>query len=205
MCFNLRYTCALELLALNAIPSHDYALSVRELLRVGRRKLRNIFIKGDEGCGKSFLLDPLEKIYSVLTTPASKYGWADIEDKQHEVVYLNDFRWGPGNMGPDGTGLIEWDVLLRLLDGSSVKMKRPRNLFSTDAELPRSNTIPVFANGADMIESVCYGNGKQREQMMMDKRWKLYAFHHRFADEVRVDLDPCGACFARLALLGEEE
>ena len=180
-----------------------WAAAVRKLLTEGRRKPNNIMILGEEGCGKSFLMDPLEEIYKVLTTPASKYGWADIESDELEVIYLNDFRWGPENIGQDGTGVIEWDLFLRLLDGSTVKMKRPRNLFATDAVLPRSNTIPVFANGSTMIESIAFGTARKlTEQRMMDLRWTVFHFRHRIPTHVRVHVPPCGSCFARLALLG---
>ena len=199
-----RYEMATQMLDWNDIKTEEYATAVRKLLTEGRRKPNNIFIVGEEGCGKSFLMDPLEDIYKVLTTPASKYGWADIETDELEVVYLNDFRWGPENIGPDGTGLIEWDVLLRLLDGSTTKMKRPRNVFSSDALLPKSNTIPVFANGSALVESIAFANKKRREQDMMDMRWTVFYFKYRIPKAVRVHVPPCGSCFARLALLGAQ-
>lgn len=193
---------ALQILSWNGIPKEDFASDIRKLILEGRRKGNNLFLVGDEGCGKSFLFDPLEVIFKVLNTPASKYGWADIVTEELDVVYLNDFRWGPNNVGPDGTGIVEWDVLLRLLEGATVKLKRARNQYATDATVLRSNTIPIFGNGSEFIESISFGLAKQREQEMMNQRWKIYYLRHRIPNELRVHIAPCGACFARLTLLG---
>ena len=194
---------AVELLNANGIKPEDFAGHVYRLLRDGRRKFRNLFVIGEEGCGKSFLFDPLEELFKAMTTPASKYGWADAADS--EVIYLNDFRYGPGNAGSDGTGLIEWDTLLRLLDGSSVKLKRPRNVYSSDVELKRTNTIPIFGNGSKFIESIAPSlEDRVREQTMMNARFIIIRLTHRVPQEQRVDCEPCPSCFSRLVLLGKE-
>ena len=194
---------AKEILDLNDIAVVEFAEALFALFRDGRRKFRNVFLTGPEGCGKSFILDPLENVFSCLTKPASKYGWAEIIEEDRDVIYLNDFRWGPENIGDDGTGIIEWQQMLTLFDGSTTKFKRPRNLYASDVTLPKANTIPVFANGAELIESIAYGAKKRAETQMMEKRWKVFQFKYQFPEDRRIYIKPCGACFARLCMEGK--
>ena len=194
---------AIDLLEKNGANPIEFGRCVYRLLRDGRKKFRNLFLVGNEGCGKSFLFDPLESLFKVMTTPATKYGWADAAEV--EVIYLNDFRYGPGNVGPDGTCLIEWDTLLRLTDGSSVNLKRPRNMFASDVEIKKTNTVPIFANGPSFIENIAYGmDARVKEQAMMDSRFTVIDLNYRVPPDDRIDCEPCTACFARLALLGKE-
>ena len=65
---------ATEVLEYNKIPLLEYAEALYALFRDGRRKGRNVFLKGPEGCAKSFLLDPVEVVLKCLTKSASKYG-----------------------------------------------------------------------------------------------------------------------------------
>ena len=81
---------------------------VRNLLEKGRRKYRNVLLKGGTNCGKTFLLNPLIVIYRAFCNPANcSLAWVGVEDS--EVVFLNDFKWSPA--------VLPWhDMLLLLKD-----------------------------------------------------------------------------------------
>ena len=86
-------------------------------------------------CGKSFLLCPLELIFKTFRNPRSgQYAWVDLGDK--EVPFLNDIRWTPE--------IIHWEELLNLLEDQAVHLPWPKNMFSSDLCIARTNTIPIF-------------------------------------------------------------
>lgn len=85
-------TQAKQILANNGIPAQTFADAVRNLLKDGRRKYRNIMLTGPANCGKSFLLGPVNKIFKVFNNPAtSTFAWVGVEEA--EAIVLNDFRW----------------------------------------------------------------------------------------------------------------
>ena len=68
--------CALELLHSNDIPPQQFRETVKQLLEKGRGKHRNIMLTGPADCEKTFLLNPLNKIYHTFTSPASSnFAW----------------------------------------------------------------------------------------------------------------------------------
>ena len=55
----------------NEIHPFIFAAAVRELLKKGRGKFRNIFIHEPANTAKSFMLKPLEDIFKVFCNPAN--------------------------------------------------------------------------------------------------------------------------------------
>ena len=52
-----------------------------ELFENGRKNGLNIFLVGPSNCGKRFLLEPLEQIFTCFINPArSKYPWAGLDE-----------------------------------------------------------------------------------------------------------------------------
>lgn len=102
-------TCALEILHNNDIPPQQFAMCVKEALVKGRGKYRNAMLADPANCGKTFLFNPLNKIYHTFTNPAStSFAWVGAENS--EVIFLNDFRWS--------LQIIAWHDLLLLLEGT---------------------------------------------------------------------------------------
>ena len=134
-CSGLWLRCAREVLRQNQINTYEFSSAIRQLLNKGRQKKLNILLVGPTNCGKSFLLNPLELIFKTFANPATgKYAWVGLDEC--EIGYLNDFRWS--------AELIAWNDLLLLLEGQTVHLPRPKNMFSTDMCIDRLNTIPIF-------------------------------------------------------------
>ena len=90
----------------------------------GRGKYRNIFIKGPANCEKTFLLNPLCKIYHTFCNPAtSTFAWVGAEEA--EIIFLNDFRWA--------AKIIPWHDMLLLLEGQTVHLPAPKCHYTKDS------------------------------------------------------------------------
>ena len=72
---------AVQLLKNSGIAPESFANAMKELLRKERGKYRNIMLTGPADCGKTFLLNPLNKIYKTFTNPAStSFAWVGALD-----------------------------------------------------------------------------------------------------------------------------
>ena len=167
--------CARQVLQQNGINLYCFASALRQLLEKERQKRLNVLLIGPTNCRKSFPLNPLELIYKTFINPAtagsiqSKYAWTGLDEC--EVAYLNDFRWSPE--------LIDWSDLLLLLEGQTVHLPRPKNVFATDLCIPRENTIPIFATSKGPIEFYGkYNSRDERENDMMSSRWNTFMFRY---------------------------
>ena len=75
-CAGSWFACAKEVLKNNGINAYNYADSIRRCLRKDRQKKNNIMLVGPTNCGKSFLFDPLERIFKIFVNPSStSYEW----------------------------------------------------------------------------------------------------------------------------------
>ena len=108
---------AIDILTRNGIDVMAFVGAVRVLLQKGRGKYRNIYLKGPANCGKTFLLNPLNHIYSTFSNPATMtFAWVGAEDA--DVIFLNDFRWSKQ--------IIPWHDLLLMLEGQLVHLPAPK-------------------------------------------------------------------------------
>ena len=163
--------CAKKILRNNKINQYFFACAMRNALITGRQKNNNILIVGPTNCGKSFLLDTLGLIFNVFVNPATtKYSWTNLENK--EVAFLNDFRWSPGS--------IAWsDLLLLLMVGQTVSLRRPKNQFASDPLIDRSNNPVIFATSKSSVKYVGkFSLQDNRETDMMASRWQMFSFFH---------------------------
>ena len=184
--------CAIEVLNQNEIHPFLFAAAVRDLLKKGRGKFRNIFIHGPANTAKSFMLKPLEGIFKVFSNPANdKYAWVGADEA--ELILLQDFRWS--------SDLITWKDLLLLLEGENVNLPSPKNHFVKDVCI--SSDIPIFATGKAPIQFVGrYNVSDERENEMMTVRWNHFHFHHQITEQNQKHVPPCNRCFAELTLFG---
>ena len=188
------FACANEVLKNNRVNIYTFADAMRKCLTNGRQKHNNIMIVGPTNCGKLFLLDPLEMIYKTFMNPsATSYAWVGLE--ACEVAYLNDFRYSQE--------CIKWSDFLLLLEGQTVNLPRPKNQFSSDLTISRSNTISFFATSKNPIEYIGkYNIRDDRETDMMSSRWNVFTFHHQIPTENIKVLPRCPHCFAHLVMRG---
>ena len=194
-CAGKWFRCAKEILQNNQVNMYYFARAIRQALKVGRQKNTNVLITGPTNCGKSFLFDPLELAFKAFVNPANgKYAWISLDEC--EVAYLNDFRWSPE--------MITWSDFLLLLEGQTVHLPRPKNMYATDMRIDRSNTIPFFATSKSEIEYIGKFNQRdERENDMMSSRWLTIRFSKQIENPQHVE--PCTKCFAKLVMLGCDE
>lgn len=186
------FEMARHVLRLNRINAFVYADAMRTSFTRGREKFTNIFLHGGTNCGKSFLLNPLEIIFKAFVNPATgRYAWVGLDNC--EVAYLNDFRWS--------AELISWSDLLLLLEGATVHLPRPKNIFATDLCIPRTNILPVFATSKAPLKKSEREKDKD-ENRMMDSRWKFFHFTTPIPEDEMRPMNPCANCFSNLVMLG---
>ena len=164
-----------------------YADALRQCLKVGRKKNNNIILTGPTDCGKTFLISLLELMFDCFVNPAGgKYAWVGLDECQ--LLFLNDFRWS--------AELIAWNEFLLLLEGQTVHLPRPKNLFSSDIVITRENSMLILATSKAAIEHVGKYNVKdQRETDMMSSRWWEFNFTHQIPKDKIKDLELCPRCF----------
>jgi len=189
------FNCAREVLRNNCINAYVFADALRQCLDKGRKKNNNILLVGPTNCGKSFLLNPVELLFSkCFANPATgRYAWLGLDEC--DVAYLNDLRWS--------SELIGWNDFLLLLEGQTVHLSRPKNQFVTDMVIHRENTLPILATSKEAIEYIGkYNIRDQKETDMMSSRWRMFTFTHSMAKEDIKDVAPCVRCFCALVVHG---
>ena len=80
-CLGKWLVMAIDILTRNGIDVMAFAGAVCVLLQKGRGKYRNIYLKGPANCGKIFMLNQLNHIYSTFGNPATTtFAWVGAED-----------------------------------------------------------------------------------------------------------------------------
>ena len=111
-----------------------------------------------------------------------------------ELIFLNDFRWT--------SEMIAWKELLLHLEGQTVHLPSPKNLYAADICI--SADTPVVATAKSRMEyQGRYNTTDALENDMMAARWKVFDFFHRIPEREQKDVTPCSACFCKLTLLQE--
>ena len=187
-CNGIWLSSAKEVLDKNNIHVNSFAEAMRKSFTVGRRNHVNIMLTGESNCAKSFLLEPIELIFKTFLNPATgKYAWVGLDEC--EAVFLNDFRYSPE--------VIAWSDFLLLLEGATVHLPRPKNMFATDMEISRHSVLPIFATGPGPIR-----HKDEIETDMMASRWQLFKFRYKIPQNDIIVMEPCPACFSKLVLTG---
>ena len=63
--------------------------------------------------------------------------------------------------------------------------------------------VAIFATGPDRVRFKGFNN-IDKENRMMDSRWKVIEFKHEFEENQQISLKPCPRCFAELVLTGHD-
>ena len=81
ICNGKRLQDACQVLSWNSINKFICAAAVCELFENGRKNCLNIVFVGPSNCGKRFLLEPLEQIFTCfINPPRGKYPWAGVDE-----------------------------------------------------------------------------------------------------------------------------
>lgn len=181
--------CANEILTNNGISEMYFKDAVKLLLQQGRGKYRNIMLIGPANCGKTFLFNPLRKVYEAFSNPATgSFAWVGVE--KAEVIFLNDFRWSQQ--------LIPWHDLLLLLEGQEVHFQAPKTHFVKDISL--TTDTPIFCTSKNPLMYIKNGVLDERETDMMRVRWNVIVLNHQIPRETQRDVPSCAKCFADFIL-----
>ena len=184
--------CAEEVLNLNHIDPLQFAKSMRDALVKGRGKFRNVILVGPANCAKTFLLKPLKSIFEekLFENPSNdKFGWLGAD--KASIIVLQDFRFNRES--------ITWKDLLLLLEGETVKLPAPKNLYAGDVII--DSDVAIFATSKDIITyRGSYNTTDHEENEMMNVQWNVVRLRHKFREEKKKEVQPCARCFAELVL-----
>ena len=187
---------AKETLSNNSIEPDAFGAAILDSLKHGRSKYRNIIVFGPSNCGKTTLLEPLTKIYRPFANPATNSKFAWIGADKGEIIFLNDFRWSPEVIG--------WETLLLLLEGQLVNLPTPKNSYPKDIVISVENDVPIFCTSKGPIRfSAAYNQTCEKENRMMDLRWRQFRLFHEMSEADTEEMAPCCRCFYELVMASE--
>ena len=106
--------------------------------------------------------------------------------------FLNDYRYNHEQ--------IEWDDLLRPLEGATVHFPASLNHFAKDICVV--SDVPIFATSIGPMRRK--GRNDEGEITMMDARWHIIHFHYVIPQTEQKSVAECESCFAKLMLTGLE-
>ena len=94
--------------------------------------------------------------------------------------------------------MIQWQDLLRLLEGDAVHFPAPKTHYAKDILLTADT--PIFCTSIREITRYQNSTIGQGESEMMRVRWNIFKFSHQIAEDKMIDTSPCETCFAKLVL-----
>ena len=185
---------AWEVFLKNDINMYTFADAIRKCLRDGRKKYNNILLTGQTNCAKSFLINPLEDMFKSFTSPTpGRYAWVGLDEC--EIVLIQDLRWSDE--------LIKWNDFLLLLEGQTVHLARPKNMFSTDLTIHKTNKLPFLATTKEPMEYYNrFGVRDNKEIAMMNSRWRVFNFTYQIPEAEIRDIKECPHCFSVMVTRG---
>ena len=121
------------------------------------------------------MLKPLKDIFGeqLFENPANdKFAWVGADEAS--VMILQDFRWN--------RDCITWKDLLLLLEGETVKLPAPKNIYTNDVII--NSDVAIFATSkCEVTYRGPYNMHDPQEDAMMAARWKVFQFRYQFKEE----------------------
>ena len=111
---------------------------------------------------------------------------------EKEVLFLNDFLYS--------SETIAYSEFLLLLEGDTVLLPRQKNIYATDMEIHRTNTMPILATGATTIT-----HRDSIEEDMMAFPWIVINIHYKIPRENIVKMQSCSSWLCKLVSEGMEK
>lgn len=130
------FTFALEVLQQNRICRETFTAAIRDLLHQGRSKFLDM-ICGLANLAKTFMLNPLNSVYTTFCNPAyTLFAWVGAEDAK--CIFLNDIRWS--------SQLIPWHAFLLMLGGQMVHLPAQKLIMLKILSLTKTHRYFVQVN-----------------------------------------------------------
>ena len=189
------YSLCKHLLDMNGLNG-QFQSQVLATMRTGRAKMRNVCLVGDANCGKSFLFNGLDEIFSVYDRPDG--GTHQLENLlDAEVVFLNDFEYDSG-----AKDWMPWSYFKNFLEGRPVTVARPKTRGGNERF---TADTPIFMTAPQEVTLMKYGKAVESETKQIRKRILYMPMHYNIPDGQREEvLRCCGHCSARLYLEGRQ-
>ena len=176
---------ATRILLNNSIDVKAFSAAVCAALHHGAKRGANVAVVGVGGCGKSALLEPLEKVFKAAPKPqiGSTFGLANVLGA--EILLWQDYAHDEGT--------IRFTDLLSLFVGETIDVRRPGQV-----NIPFKNRAPIFYSGRTPISSKDHDPAAAAELTgMMTERFKIFTFTQPLPmHERQVDWVHCGRCCA---------
>ena len=166
---------------------HDpevYTTAVAKSLQHGPCKRGNVALVGASDAGKSWLVNPLNEIFTTLAKPAenSTYPLADIMD--YDCVLWSEFNWAKFQK------TIGLDDMILWWGGETHRVGVSKSVSPKDLERDPAH-VPVFLTMGEPIHAPT-----QRLQKMVNNRINYFYFP-KSLDKVDDTLQSCAPCWAR--------
>lgn len=94
--------------------------------------------------------------------------------------------------------MIAWPDFLLLLEGEPTHVPAPKTHYSKDILI--DSDVPIFCTSAKEILMIKNGVVMERENEMMEVRWKHFKLFSQIPPAEQRTLQPCGHCFAAFVL-----
>jgi len=175
----------------NGIDVNTFCLAVCRALELGAARGTNISITGLGGCGKSALLEPLEKCFPVAAKPQAGSTFPLANVLHADLILWQDYEHDEKT--------LRFTDLLSLFVGETVGVRLPGQL-----NQQYKNRAPTFYSGREPIRSSHRQAAAAREQdRMMSERFTLFHFTRPLPHEMRdAAWRHCGRCAAAWYLQG---
>lgn len=163
-------------------------------LERGRGKDANIWLVGETGRGKSFLIKPLleenvNKLYNVFANPApGRFALQGLPGA--DVVVIEDYRCEEQ--------IVPTRTWLTWLDGQRFNIPIPRTEGGAK-DMPYTGTAPVIVTSSSEPYIYVGKRPDRSESAQLAARFTVLRFQHYFPNPDR-EIPPCTVCFARLLL-----
>jgi len=182
-----------DLLDLQGVKE-EFKTAVLHSLDVGRLKEANIFIVGDRNHGKSFCIQPLQKVYDCLASPpGGSFSLQKLPGK--EVVLAEDFRFTGAAID-----ILPIGEFLRWLEGQTFEVKMPKNGEGAE-DYTYEEDAPIFFTGPHRLSVMEGRRINHKDTEMITTRLHYFDFEKAVAKpDFNFSKVQCPFCFARMIL-----
>ncbi|KAF4682463.1 hypothetical protein FOZ60_010552 [Perkinsus olseni] len=178
------------ILTRNEVPVHSFVRAIRRTLINGRSRNHNLMLAGPSACGKSYLIKHISVLFKAVGLSSGSYPLAILDECKPEIFVLDDFR-----VYQQQAGFAISDCLCFLEGKTPFVVPLPKT--SNRADVLYYDDAPVIATVPGPFNC---RHLSQEENRMLNERFAWITLNNPIPIDRRVDLPPCGSCFAKLIL-----
>jgi hypothetical protein len=180
---------ALDTLRKNYIDVGNLCRKVIVMVRDGPQKGNIVFFWGPTTCAKSWLLDPLRKIFYVMSKPEEGTSYSLSDLPSFEVCL-----WHEADISENRKeSCIGWRDALNWFDGKGIRVGRSKSFFAKDVEYVPIQ--PLFITNEHLPH-----HSRRDQVKMMHRRIDGTQFVYEIPEGERAQCPDCPKCFAEFML-----